>query len=81
MTSQCAGTAGMPSSEVLADRSRAFEAFRVSYSGNPVIDANKAQLKAKYEEAKMRGQQVRSSCHAPFLQLYFTSGRRRMSHD
>ncbi|KAK9868874.1 hypothetical protein WJX84_006396 [Apatococcus fuscideae] len=55
------GLGSLPSQEVLADRSRAFEAFRISYSGNPVIDANKAQLKAKYDEAKMHGQQVNAS--------------------
>lgn len=53
-----AGKDDLPSREVLADRSRAFEDFRISYSGNPVIDANKAQLKTKYGEAKACGQQV-----------------------
>ncbi|KAK9835721.1 hypothetical protein WJX74_006610 [Apatococcus lobatus] len=59
--SSSAGGDSLPDPEVLADRSRAFEAFRISYSGNPVIDANKAQLKIKYEEAKACGQQVNAS--------------------
>ena len=40
------------SNELLVARNGAFERFRRAYRKNEAIEANKAQLKAKYEEAK-----------------------------
>ena len=62
-----AGSATIPSKDVLsntdllANRSKAFELFQNSYKKREAIEENKQELKAKYERAKALGQAVNDS--------------------
>lgn len=47
--------------ELLKDRSKAFEAFRRTYRKNESIEENKALLKTKYDEANALGESGRKS--------------------